>query len=523
MTKLTIDNQQIEVPAGTTVLEAARRLGIDIPTLCYLEGRPAINSCMICLVKVNGGDTLLPACGLVAEDGMIVESQTDEVIRARRTGLELLLSDHLGDCVGPCRTVCPANMNIPLMIRQIAAGRLDQAIATIKQDIAIPAVLGRICPAPCENACRRRQADSPVAICLLKRYAADADLASGRPYRPDCAPSSGKAVAIVGAGPAGLSAAYYLARAGHACTIFDEHDRPGGSLRQAVPHDRLPPAVLDAEIALILELGVALQTGSRVGDGVPLSRLQRDFDAVLIATGAIDQAAADRLGAAYRDGRVRADGKTYRTETPGLFAAGAAVRPKSALAVRSAADGKEAAVCIDQYLAGREVIGQARPFNVRIGRLLAGEIEQFLALASRSGRIQPSGRTGGFTDDQARAEALRCLHCDCRKADSCRLRDHCQALAARPGRFKSDRRGFIQHSEHPNVIYEPGKCIKCGICVRLAEEYAEPLGLTFIGRGFDVRVGAPLGRSVAEALTAAAAECVRSCPTGALSLRDDQA
>jgi len=522
MTKLTIDNQPIDVPAGTTVLQAARQLGIDIPTLCYLEGRPAINSCMVCLVKVNGGDTLLPSCGLIAQESMVVESQTDQVIRARRAALELLLSDHLGDCIGPCQMICPANMNIPLMIRQVATGRPERAIETIKCDIAIPAVLGRICPAPCEKGCRRRQADSPVSICLLKRYAADADLSAKRPYRPDCAESIGKAVAIVGAGPAGISAAYYLARAGHACTVFDAQDVPGGALRSAVSHDRLPPEVLQGEIDLICELSVTVRSGCRVGEDVSLDDLQRDFDAVLLATGRIDQASANRLGAAWRDGRVCADNRTYRTETSDIFAAGGAIRPKSKLAVRSAADGKEAAICIDQYLRGREVTGPDRPFNVRIGRLLAGEIDQFLNLASRSGRVEPSIHADGFTSDQARAESLRCLHCDCRKADSCRLREHCQALGANPDRYKSSRRGFVQNTQHPDVIYEPGKCIKCGICVRLASEHREPLGLTFIGRGFDVRVGAPMNRSLSEALTKAATACVRACPTGALAFRDDR-
>src|SRR4030042_669968 len=143
MPRLVIDGRDVEVPAGATVLEAARRLGLDIPTLCYLEGLPAATSCMACVVKVAGRDGLVPSCATRAEDGMRVESETEEVREARRAALELLLGDHLGDCIGPCHGACPAHMDIPRMIREIARGDLRAAIATVKARIALPAVLGR--------------------------------------------------------------------------------------------------------------------------------------------------------------------------------------------------------------------------------------------------------------------------------------------------------------------------------------------------------------------------------------------
>jgi len=207
MPKLTVNNCKVEVPMGSTILDAAKNVGIQIPTMCFLRGYKPATSCMVCVVKVAGREGLVPACGMIAEDGMRVETDTQEVKEARTAALELLLSDHVGDCMGPCHVTCPARMNIPLMIRQIANGDLRDAIETIKKDIALPAVLGRICPAPCEKSCRRAAYDEAVSICLLKRYAADVDLASAKPYLPDCSPSSGKRVAIIGAGPAGLSAA----------------------------------------------------------------------------------------------------------------------------------------------------------------------------------------------------------------------------------------------------------------------------------------------------------------------------
>ena len=149
MPTLRIDNREIEIADGSTILDAAAKLAIEIPTMCFLRTLKPSTSCMLCLVKVLGRDDLLPSCGTLAEQGMDVQTDTEEIRQARRMALELLLSDHVGDCLGPCQPACPAKMNIPLMLRQIAAAQYPQAIATIKRDIALPAVLGRICPAPC--------------------------------------------------------------------------------------------------------------------------------------------------------------------------------------------------------------------------------------------------------------------------------------------------------------------------------------------------------------------------------------
>ena len=285
MPRLFIDNREVEVDNGSTILDAAEKLGIEIPTMCFLKGRKPLTSCMVCVVKVEGLDNLVPACGTIAQDGMHVESDCDQVHQTRKAALELLLSDHVGDCLGPCQIICPARMNIPLMIRQIAAGKFRGAIATVKKDIALPAVLGRICPKPCERGCRRAVYDEAVSICLLKRYVADVDLQSAKPYLPACKPARDKRVAIVGAGPAGLSAAYYLSREGFGCTVFDDHKKPGGMLQYAVPQEQLPRDVLDKEIDLIEKLGVRFQGRTRIGDTLSIEDLRRDFDAVFVAVG----------------------------------------------------------------------------------------------------------------------------------------------------------------------------------------------------------------------------------------------
>ncbi len=195
MPRLTIDQRRIEVPAGSTILDAAEQLGIEIPTLCFSRQCEPSTSCLVCLVKLLPSGRIVPACATPVAEGMQVESETDEVHAVRRSTLELLLSDHLGDCVAPCSFGCPAQMNIPQMLRQIAAGELREALITVKADIALPAVLGRICPAPCEKVCRRGNLDGSIAICELKRIVADVDLDSAEPYLPPCRPASGKRVA----------------------------------------------------------------------------------------------------------------------------------------------------------------------------------------------------------------------------------------------------------------------------------------------------------------------------------------
>ncbi len=521
MPRLTIDNREVEVGPGATILDAAEALGIDIPTMCFLKGYKPATSCMVCAVKVEGKEGLVPACGMIAQDGMRVETDTQEVEEARTAALELLLSDHVGDCMGPCYVTCPARMNIPLMIRQIASGDLRDAIETIKKDIALPAVLGRICPAPCEKSCRRGAYDKAVSICLLKRYAADVDLASAKPYLPDCSPSSGKQVAIIGAGPAGLSAAYYLLQKGHACTVFDDHEKQGGMLRYAVSNEKLPTEVLDKEIALIERLGLEFRGRTRIGTDVSVEDLRKDFDAIFVAAGKIQT--DDRTWHCLEKGPkgIAANRDTYETNVPGIFAGAGAVGIRN-LAVRAVAHGKEAAFAIDQYLSGKAVTGPARQFNSHIGKLKDGEIDSFMIDVSESPRAAVLREGEGFTDEQARAEAARCLHCDCRKPKDCKLRQYAHEYGARQARYKGERRLFVQHvqSRQVGMIYEPGKCIKCGLCIQIASEAKEELGLAFIGRGFDVQVAVPFGRSIAEGLKRTADRCVAGCPTGALAFKE---
>ena len=156
-----------------------------------------------------------------------------------------------------------------------------------------------------------------------------------------------------------------------------------------------------------------------------------------------------------------------------------------------------------------------------MGRLQEGEINEFMIEADDCARVQPAeSETGSYSVQDAQKEALRCLHCDCRKATACKLRDFASLYDAHQNRFKgTDRRQFSQVRQHASVIYEPAKCIKCGNCVRITEAHKEALGLAFIGRGFDVEVRVPFSQPLERGLTETAEKCVKNCPTGALAFK----
>jgi len=284
--KLNINQKEYTSLPGKTVLEVIRENNIDdIPTLCHDERLKPYGSCFLCVVEIEGFRTLKPSCATPVADNMVIRTNTPKVMEARKTALELILSNHYADCIAPCTQECPAGVDIQGYIALASMGKYEEAIELIKETNPLPLVCGRVCTRPCELACRRNNVDEGLAIDFLKRYCADIDMVSR--YRKIKEPEkpNGKRVAIIGAGPAGLSAGYYLSLQGFECEIFERLPEPGGMLRWGIPAYRLPRDVLAKEISFITDMGVKIHTGREWGRDFTLKSLKRDFDAVFIGIG----------------------------------------------------------------------------------------------------------------------------------------------------------------------------------------------------------------------------------------------
>ena len=283
--KIAINGKEVETRPGITILEAVREHRLDdIPTLCYSPELEPYGSCFLCVVEVKGRPNLLPACATRVAAGMEIETRNARVLASRKTALELLLSNHYADCLPPCRLACPAGVDTQGYLALAAMGQARQAVDLIREFNPLRAVCGRVCIRKCEFECRRAEVDSPVGINAVKRYVTDTPGAyDGEPERR---PPTGKSVAIVGGGPAGLSAAWFLARRGHRAVIYEAMEKAGGMLRYGIPAYRLPDEVIDREIDYIRRAGVEVRLGVRVGKDVTLDELQRSHDAVFLAAGA---------------------------------------------------------------------------------------------------------------------------------------------------------------------------------------------------------------------------------------------
>ena len=281
---ITIDGKAIAAQEGTTLLGAALAAGIDIPRLCHdIKLSPGTN-CGLCVVSVDGAAPV-KACETPVAQGMSVVTQGPLLDELRRTALHKMLASHRGDCIAPCKKACPAHSDCQGYAGLIAEGFFDEALRLLKDSYPIPASLGRICPHPCEDACRRGMLEAPVSLAALKRFAGDIALKKEKPYLPELSAPSGKKVAVIGSGPAGLTAAWLLAIAGHKVTVFEAQPYAGGMLRYGIPEFRLPNEVLDEEIAVIRDIGVEFKCGSKVTDK-NFAEIKALYDAIFLGIGA---------------------------------------------------------------------------------------------------------------------------------------------------------------------------------------------------------------------------------------------
>jgi formate dehydrogenase major subunit len=284
---LTINGQPIDARPGESIIKAAKRHNIDIPNLCQDPRTKAAGDCGLCVVELAGTDKPVKSCSMQVEAGMSVTTESERLSEIRRARLNSYLENHNAYCQPPCQYGCPAGTKVAGYVRLIGEGNFAAATSLIKENIPLPGVLGRVCPAPCEAVCRRGQVDKPIAICTLKRFAADQAMALGLKTHPDPKPDTGKRVAVIGGGPAGLAAAFYLRLEGHTVTIYEAQEKAGGYLQYGIPAYRLPKDLVDKEIQEILDTGIALKTHTALGRDYQISDLKAaGYDAVFLGIGA---------------------------------------------------------------------------------------------------------------------------------------------------------------------------------------------------------------------------------------------
>ena len=285
--EITIDGRAMRAYEGQTVLSVAVDNGIlDIPNLCNDEKLEPTSACRMCLVEIEGAERPLPSCNTPATPGMVVRTKSDQLKHIRRTNLEMMLSDHNAYCQPPCQVGCPTHIDIPGYLELIARGQNREAARLVKEVLPFPYILGLTCPAPCQEVCRRGLVEEEIAICRMHGYAAEQCMDDPPHPYPQEAPT-GKRVAIVGAGPCGLTAAYYLALMGHYCKVYEMQPQPGGMLRYGIPEYRLEKNMIDKEFEGVWQLGVDAQYNVKLGEDFTIDDLfAQGFDAVFLGIGA---------------------------------------------------------------------------------------------------------------------------------------------------------------------------------------------------------------------------------------------
>lgn len=670
MLNLTINGKNITVEEGTTILQAAKDNGIYIPTLCYDDAVKVYGACGLCVVEAEGIPKLLRSCSAKCSEGMVVNTESKRVVQSRKIAMELLMSAHDGDCVAPCQLNCPARTDCQGYVGLIANGEYEAALKLIKNKVSLPASIGRVCPHPCESACRRGKVDEAINIAQLKAFAADMDLNSDS-YLPEKNAPTGKKIAIIGGGPAGLTAAYRLAISGHEVTVYDMMEKMGGMLRYGIPQYRLPKEVLDKEIAIIEKLGVKMINGVKLGKDFTVASLKAQNDAVIVAVGAWKSSSmrtpgeeldgiyggidflravalkqeinigdkvvicgggntamdacrtAVRLGAkevycVYRrtrnempaedieiteaeeegvqfkfltnpisfngkDGKVKsvtlqlmelgepdasgrrrpvaiegkteeldvdsvivaigqklvnedvselkltdrgnieADIDTFKTNIEGVFAIGDATNRGASIAIEAIGEANRCALSIDAYLNGEDIETRVPYISRRDEELIDFQSKE--KCPARKPKVLPAAERKnnfdevclGYTEEDAKAEASRCLECGCKEYYKCKLLSVAQRYDIHPERFKGEMPQKYTADSNEFIERNSAKCILCGLCVRSCKEVMNISAIGLLGRGFKTEVAPAFNLPLDQTKCTNCGLCVELCPTGALT------
>lgn len=670
MLNLTINGKNITVEEGTTILQAAKDNGIYIPTLCYDDAVKVYGACGLCVVEAEGIPKLLRSCSAKCSEGMVVNTESKRVVQSRKIAMELLMSAHDGDCVAPCQLNCPARTDCQGYVGLIANGEYEAALKLIKNKVSLPASIGRVCPHPCETACRRGKVDEAINIAQLKAFAADMDLNSDS-YLPEKNAPTGKKIAIIGGGPAGLTAAYRLAISGHEVTVYDMMEKMGGMLRYGIPQYRLPKEVLDKEIAIIEKLGVKMINGVKLGKDFTVASLKAQNDAVIVAVGAWKSSSmrtpgeeldgiyggidflravalkqeinigdkvvicgggntamdacrtAVRLGAkevycVYRRtrnempaedieitqaeeegvqfkfltnpisfngkdkkvksvtlqlmelgepdasgrrrpvaiegkteeldvdsviiaigqklvnedvselkltdrGNIEADIDTFKTNIEGVFAIGDATNRGASIAIEAIGEANRCALSIDAYLNGEDIETRVPYISRRDEELIDFQSKE--KCPARKPKVLPAAERKnnfdevclGYTEEDAKAEASRCLECGCKEYYKCKLLSVAQRYDIHPERFKGEMPQKYTADSNEFIERNSAKCILCGLCVRSCKEVMNISAIGLLGRGFKTEVAPAFNLPLDQTKCTNCGLCVELCPTGALT------
>ena len=670
MLNLTINGKNITVEEGTTILQAAKDNGIYIPTLCYDDAVKVYGACGLCVVEAEGIPKLLRSCSAKCSEGMVVNTESKRVVQSRKIAMELLMSAHDGDCVAPCQLNCPARTDCQGYVGLIANGEYEAALKLIKNKVSLPASIGRVCPHPCETACRRGKVDEAINIAQLKAFAADMDLNSDS-YLPEKNAPTGKKIAIIGGGPAGLTAAYRLAISGHEVTVYDMMEKMGGMLRYGIPQYRLPKEVLDKEIAIIEKLGVKMINGVKLGKDFTVASLKAQNDAVIVAVGAWKSSSmrtpgeeldgiyggidflravalkqeinigdkvvicgggntamdacrtAVRLGAkevycVYRRtrnempaedieiteaeeegvqfkfltnpisfngeygkvksvtlqlmelgepdasgrrrpvaiegkteeldvdsvivaigqklvnedvselkltdrGNIEADIDTFKTNIEGVFAIGDATNRGASIAIEAIGEANRCALSIDAYLNGEDIETRVPYISRRDEELIDFQSKE--KCPARKPQVLPAAERKnnfdevclGYTEEDAKAEASRCLECGCKEYYKCKLLSVAQRYDIHPERFKGEMPQKYTADSNEFIERNSAKCILCGLCVRSCKEVMNISAIGLLGRGFKTEVAPAFNLPLDQTKCTNCGLCVELCPTGALT------